>query len=57
MAKKKSTGDSLREDARERLSQLGYQQIDTDFALFDPARRRIDGRRRRKWSLATRANP
>ena len=36
MAKKKSTGDSLRDGARERLSQLGYQQIDTDFALFDP---------------------
>ena len=36
MAKKKSTGDSLRDDARERLSQLGYQRIDADFALFDP---------------------
>ena len=36
MARKKSTGDSLRDGARKRLSQLGYQRIDTDFALFDP---------------------
>ena len=36
MAKKKTTEDSLRDGARDRLSQLGYQQIDTDFALFDP---------------------
>ena len=36
MAKKKSTGDSLRDGARQKLSHLGYQQIDADFALFDP---------------------
>lgn len=36
MAKKKSPGNSLRDGAREKLSKLGYQQIEADFALFDP---------------------
>ena len=36
MAKRKNTTDPLRDGAREKLSQLGYQQIKDDFALFDP---------------------
>ena len=36
MAKKKSSENSLRDGAREKLSQLGYQRIEADFALFDP---------------------
>ena len=36
MARKKNTGDSLRDGARRKLSQLGYERIDADFALFDP---------------------
>jgi type I restriction enzyme M protein len=36
MAKRKNTTDALRDGAREKLSQLGYQQIKDDFALFDP---------------------
>ena len=36
MAKKKSPEKSLRDDAREKLSKLGYHQIEADFTLFDP---------------------
>lgn len=34
--KKKNPTDALREAAREKLSQLGYKQVQADFALFDP---------------------
>src|ERR1700749_2293632 len=34
--KKKNPTEALRDSAREKLSQLGYKQVQTDFALFDP---------------------
>ncbi|UHD17326.1 hypothetical protein [Thiocapsa bogorovii] len=36
MANKKTNPDALRDGAREKLEQLGYQQIEASFALFDP---------------------
>jgi len=36
MAKKNNPTNALRDRARERLSQLGYRQLEADFALFDP---------------------
>src|SRR4051812_1888679 len=34
--KRKNPTDVLREAAREKLSQLGYEKVQADFALFDP---------------------
>src|SRR4051794_3481990 len=36
MATKKNSTEALRDSAREKLSQLGYKQVQTDFPLFDP---------------------
>ena len=36
MAKKKHDPKALRDGAKEKLSQLGYAEVEEDFALFDP---------------------